>query len=231
MAKTNRGKLAVLILISLVILLIPLSLITDRIRTGANISEKGALGFSSLIADVLWVETIQYMGDTKTVTDEIATTLYERIERITDLDPHFIRAYRFAGLTLSNKRPDLSIRILSKGLKNNPGACWEIPFYAGVVSYFRLKDYQETIRYLKSATAHPECPDFIKRFLAKASGKVGYYEESLLLWEGIYETTKSSTERGITRRNLVRLCSQIIDTSTDMSLIAKAKATLRKISE
>ncbi|MCK4245533.1 MAG: hypothetical protein KAX20_07915 [Candidatus Omnitrophica bacterium] len=231
MAKINRKKLAILILVCLVILLVPCSLTIDKVRVAANLSERGALGFNNLMADVLWVETIQYMGEAKKITDEIATTIYQKIERITDLDPHFIMAYRLAGLTLSNKRPELSIRILSKGLENNPGASWEIPFYAGVISYFRLEDYRGAVRYLEAATTHPECPDFIKRFLARATTEVGSYKDALLLWEGIYEETESPTERGIAARHLIRLCSQIMEISTDRNLVAKAKAILRKISE
>ena len=231
MAKINRRKLAVLILVCLVILLVPASLTIDKGRVRANLSERGPLGFNNLMADILWVEAIQYLGEAKTITDEIATTIYQKIERITELDPHFIMAYRLAGLTLTDKRPDLSIRILSKGLENNPGASWEIPFYAGVVSYFWLKDYREAVRYLEAATAYPECPDFIERFLARATTEVGSYKDALLLWEGIYEGTESSTERGIAVRHLIRLCSQIMETPLDKQLVAKAKATLRKISE
>lgn len=237
MEKIMKGKkTSLLILICLFIVLVLVSVGTEKARVKANMSEQTGIGFNNVMADVLWVESIQYLGDVfmgeaRKVTEEVADVLYAKMERITDLDPKFVMAYRVGGLTLSDAKPDLAVKLLNKGLENNLGQSWEIPFYAGIISYFRLQDRPETVRYLKAAIAVPECPDFIKRLLAKVSAEVGSYKEALLLWEVVYETAQTPTEKGLARRHLLKLCSQLISSSKDKDLVAQAKATLKRISE
>ncbi|MFH0796462.1 MAG: hypothetical protein V2A65_05315 [Candidatus Omnitrophota bacterium] len=237
MEKIIKGKkTSLLILICLFIVLVLVSVGTEKARVKANFSEQTGIGFNNVTADILWIETIQYLGDVfmgeaRKITPEVADVLYARMERITDLDPNFVMAYRVGGLTLSDARPDLAVKFLNKGLENNLGQSWEIPFYAGIISYFHLKDRPETIRYLKAALSAPECPEFIKRLLAKVSSEVGSYEDALILWDAVYESAKTPTEKGLARRHLLKLCSQLISSSKDKDLVAQAKAALKKISE
>ena len=99
-----------------------------------------SLGYHSIVADFLWLQTIQVMGEKK-ITEEAGHWIYRALDTVTTLDPQFVRAYEAGGLALCTLvvLPDQSNALLEKGMKNNPEV-WQFPFYLGINYYFEIGD-------------------------------------------------------------------------------------------
>ena len=97
-----------------------------------------SMGYQGLVADVLWLQSIQVMGEHK-VSYAAGRWLYRAFDIITTLDPNFVRAYEAGGLALTTLvvLPEESNQLLMKGIERNP-AEWKLPFYLGINHYFEL---------------------------------------------------------------------------------------------
>src|SRR6185436_234316 len=124
---------------------------TERLlylRSG-GVARRVMLSFDGLAADVYWIGAIQHYGRDASGKQATDTNRFELLEPLLDLtttlDPHFNIAYRFGAIFLalpqgSGKgsgpgRPDLAIKLLEKGLANNPTR-WNYAYDAGFVHYF-----------------------------------------------------------------------------------------------
>ena len=86
-----------------------------------------SLGFRELAADLLWLQVIQVMGQRKLSKDD-GHWLYLAVDRLTALDPKFVRAYEAGSLALCTLvvLPEESNRLLEKGMHHNPQE-WKLP--------------------------------------------------------------------------------------------------------
>src|SRR2546426_883611 len=77
-----------------------------------------ALGYQHVVADLLWIQVIQAMGERK-VTEEAGRWIYRALDIITTMDPKFVRVYEVGGIALTTLvvHIDESNRILEQGLK------------------------------------------------------------------------------------------------------------------
>src|SRR4029453_9478245 len=78
----------------------------DWIRS-PELMRRLALGFDTLLADVYWIRSVQYYGDTKlslSAKKEYGR-LYPLLDMTTALDPRFNIAYRFGAILLSEGHP------------------------------------------------------------------------------------------------------------------------------
>jgi tetratricopeptide (TPR) repeat protein len=110
-----------------------------------------ALGYHTLLADVYWLEAIQYFAETID-KGKPPNDLYAMADFITDLDPHFCFAYYFTGLNLfiEGGRGRYVVEILEKGKKNCP-TYWKIPFQLGFYYYYALDRYEPAAEDLELA--------------------------------------------------------------------------------
>ncbi len=94
-----------------------------------------SLGYRELMADVLWLQAIQMMGD-RTLTEESGHRLYYILDRITTIDPKFVRAYEAGSqaLCILVVMPEESNRLLEKGMRHNPQE-WMLPFLLGINTF------------------------------------------------------------------------------------------------
>jgi len=100
--------------------------------------EKAAFGFRTVIADLLWLTTIQYYGGGDPYGKY--RQLPKLVESITRLDPRFTYPYSFAGLVLPNEGfPDEALSILRTGEKSLPDS-WELPYNEATIYYIDKKD-------------------------------------------------------------------------------------------
>ena len=76
------------------------------------------LGYHHLGADFLWLRLIQVIGKKRNSADEYEW-MYHALDVITTLDPQYAYAYYAGGIILGDlaNRPDLSTRLLEKGVK------------------------------------------------------------------------------------------------------------------
>src|SRR5207247_10750367 len=122
-----------------------------------------ALGFDGLLADLLYLWSIQYYGNYD-IRDR-----YDYLERIydqviTELDPHYLDPYLIGALIMTTeaRQPEMALRLLDKGVERNPDQ-WIIPFEAGFLCYDDLHDYRRAAGYFERAPRIPGVPPLARR--------------------------------------------------------------------
>jgi hypothetical protein len=145
----------------------------------AEYLKPGLLGYHHLGADLLWLRLIQVVGKRSHTAYEYEW-LYHALDVITDLDPHYDYAYQVGGIVLTHlaNRPDLSNKLLQKGLEPNP-AVWQIPFYIGFNYYFYLHDPSHAADYIARASRLPGPPPFMALLATQLYAEAGIPETAL----------------------------------------------------
>lgn len=129
------------------------------------------LGFNNLIADILWLQFIQYFGENNYLKRTGSTKYdfsftYKYIDVITALDPGFGYAYWFGAFAIADEmeRPDLAIKLLDEGIKNNPKNWW-LPYTACVMEMMYNNDFVAAAKYAEIANkVKPDNPK-LKRIM------------------------------------------------------------------
>jgi hypothetical protein len=126
-----------------------------------------ALGYDQVVADLLWIEAIQAMGERK-ISIEAGRWIAHAIDVITTLDPHFVRVYEAGGIALATLVPmfEESNRLLEKGMKHNPQV-WQLPFHLGFNYYFNFNDDPKAARYMAIASRLPGAPPYLAQLAAR----------------------------------------------------------------
>ena len=153
------------------------------------------LGFTSLVADVMWLRGIQYYGEHRS-SDQRYPLAEHIFSSITNLDPGFIGAYRFGAIVISEDAgsPAAAIDLLRKGLRSNPDR-WELPFDLGFIYFIDLNDYARAAHYFKFASHTRGSPDVARRFTAFAYRKAGRSDMARALWEEIRRSSGNEVMR------------------------------------
>jgi len=143
-----------------------------------------SLGFNVLLADAIYLWSIQYYGHRR--TPEGRRYLWQIYSTITDLDPEFIDAYTTGALVMASDMgdPELAVRMLDRGIERNPDD-WLLPLDAGWYSYMALQDTAAAERYFELAAAIPEAPSWAARLRAHMVSEGGDLLAAILLWEDI----------------------------------------------
>lgn len=145
------------------------------------------LGHQTLMADLLWLQLIQYYGGT-IEQNEKQTHLFAYVDTLTSLDPDFEDAYVFSSYLLADQ-PEQAMKILKKGIEAYPQS-WRIPFQAGFIQYLKFKDYQSATQYFELSAQRPNAPDLPNRFAAqlyKRTDADGHCQISIRLWQDAWE--------------------------------------------
>jgi len=147
-----------------------------------------ALGFDDLLADMLYLWSIQYYGN-YAIKDR-----YDYLERIfeqviTELDPHYLDPYLVGALIMTSEArdPEMALRLLDKGVRANPDK-WIMPFEAGFLCYNDLHDYRRAAVYFEKALAIPDVHPLVRRLHAEMYNRAGDKRTSLREWMEIYDT-------------------------------------------
>ena len=161
-----------------------------------------SLNQEALIADILWLKVIQYIGEKKQ-SEKGWEWFYHNINVITDLDPNFYLAYQFSGLILAvfADKPDQSITILKKGVKNNPDN-WFMYFLLGYNYFNEVKDYKKAAFYIKQASLIDGSPSFLKFFATSLYSSAGDPEDGIIFTESLL---KQATDEEMKNSLLQRL--------------------------
>ncbi len=166
----------------------------DRLR-------KLSLGYDSLIADIYWLRTIQYYGNKRKNVDRNRYDLLEALLDLTiSLDPEMTYVYRFGATFLAEPQPVglgdplKAIRLLDKGLNNNPNV-WRFYFDKGFVYLWHLKDYKSAAATFLQGSHHPLAPKWLETISAFCLTKGGELETARYLWKKQYEEAESNDVR------------------------------------
>ncbi|MFQ5510584.1 MAG: hypothetical protein ACE5EO_01925 [Candidatus Krumholzibacteriia bacterium] len=148
-----------------------------------------ALDYKQIAADMVWLSAIQYYGDYRQGNHSLAY-FKGLIDIVTTLDPHFIFAYVFGALVVSEDVGNLQtgVDILKGGMAQNP-SCWRLPFEIGFLSYVNQVDFELAGRYLNLAARMPDAPEYVQRFAAFAYSRADRHGSAVRLWEEYMDYT------------------------------------------
>jgi hypothetical protein len=166
-------------------------------------------GMNSVVADLLWLKTIQYTVAEFESRERRFTWLEHMAQTATDLDPLFTGAYEYGGTFLGAiGNDDAADRLLRKGMMNRPDR-HEIPFEmaklyilnrreepgaAGVASY-----------YLGITAELSDTPDYYLTWAFNLQRAHNLTETGRRIWQNIFETTGDSFMRDLAEQKLHHL--------------------------
>ena len=176
-----------------------------------------SLGYRELAADLLWLQTIQVMGERK-LSEEEGHWLYDAVDRITTLDPKFVRAYEAGShaLCILVVMPEESNRLLEKGMQHNPQE-WKLPFLLGINYYFELADDEKAAEAMAKAARLPGAPQGIARLAAKLFVSAKSPQQAVELLAKVYEETSDENVRKMLE---VRLKESLVE--RDIQILEQA---------
>jgi tetratricopeptide (TPR) repeat protein len=176
-----------------------------------------SLGYRELAADLLWLQAIQVMGERK-LSEEAGHWLYQAVDRITTLDPKFVRAYEAGShaLCILVVLPEQSNRLLEKGMRHNPQE-WKLPFLLGMNYYFELADDEKAAEVMALASRLPGAPESLVRLAAKLFVSAKSPQQAVELLAKVYEETSDENVRKMLE---IRLKESIVE--RDLQILEQA---------
>lgn len=167
-----------------------------------KILKVAALGYREVVADVLWLQVIQAMGD-KRVSTETGQWIYRALDVVTTLDPTFVRAYEAGGHALCSivVMPQESNQLLEKGIRHNPQE-WRLPFLLGINHYFEFGDNQKAADAMAMAARIPGAPEIIARLAAKLLVSAKSPQQAVELLTKVYEETSDDNVKRLLEQRL-----------------------------
>jgi hypothetical protein len=174
-----------------------------------------AWSFDSVLADIYWIRSVQYYGDTKlsTSTKKEYGRLYPLLEMTTGLDPRFNIAYRFGAILLSEGYPNgagdtrQAIALLEKAMKAMPEK-WQYFHDAGFVEYWWNKDAAAAAKWLLRAADVPGAPNWLRPTAAAMLAEGGDERTARALWTQLEATAEHEWLRQAAKRGLLQLDAQ-----------------------
>jgi tetratricopeptide (TPR) repeat protein len=124
------------------------------------------------------------------------------LDVITTLDPQYAYAYYAGGVILGDlaNRPDLSNRLLEKGVQANPDV-WNIPFLLGYNYYFLLGDPAKGAEYIMEAARRPDGPSYLPGLATRMAAEAGNPDTALAFLEArLLETQDAQTRESLAER-------------------------------
>jgi tetratricopeptide (TPR) repeat protein len=168
----------------------------------AQVLRVASLGYQGIVADFLWIQAIQAMGEKK-VTEEAGRWIYRVLDILTTLDPKFVRAYEAGGLALCTLvvLPEESNALLEKGMKHNPDV-WQFPFYLGINYYFELGDDAKAAEYVARAAGLPAAPAHLSALAARLYASAKAPQNAVELIASLYEQAGDGEVRQVLEQRL-----------------------------
>lgn len=142
--------------------------------------EHFTFGYKDLIADLLWLRTIQDLDhcERPLSKDEVCSNswVYNMVDKITDLSPHFRIIYATVPLLLSMTVGDSNgaILLLDKGLQYFPND-WPILYRGGYLYLFEEGNKVKAAEYFTRAQKNG-APDWLASYAARLYSESGRYE-------------------------------------------------------
>jgi tetratricopeptide (TPR) repeat protein len=119
-----------------------------------------AFGQRLLLADLYWLRTVQYMGETIQANATRWEALYPLAEIVTDLDPRYGYAYQIVGSNLAGLagRYAEADALLQRGMANLPDR-WTLAWTYATNKFIYEEQYAEAAEYARRASVIGKRPD------------------------------------------------------------------------
>jgi hypothetical protein len=136
-----------------------------------------SLGYDSVYANWLWLQSIQAFGSGWITEDRSTEPIYQYFDTMTDLDPHFIPSYRFGNLIIGDNRFDWERgqRLLRKGIIKNP-LNYDLPYLGMYNGIFMTGDLQDARFFSAMLRRTKNPPEFMLRMEEYIERKDGRFE-------------------------------------------------------
>jgi tetratricopeptide (TPR) repeat protein len=199
---------------------------TSLYITSGTAARRLMVSLNALAADVYWIRTLQYYGGAKrrlaasapipepppllAVPSSDYDQLYPLLDLTTSLDPRFTVAYRFGAVFLAEAypsglgRPDLAIKLLEKGIREQPDK-WEYMQDLGFVHYWYERDYRQAAAWFARAGEVPDAPNWLKPLAATTLAQGGDRQSSRIMWSAILESAEEDWLRRSAEHRLLQL--------------------------
>jgi len=181
------------------------------------------LGYHHLGADILWLRLVQVIGKKRNSADEYEW-MYHALDVITTLDPQYAYAYYAGGVILGDlaNRPDLSNRLLERGIKANADV-WNIPFLLGYNYYFLLGDPSKGAEYIMQAARLPDGPTYLPGLATRMAAEAGSPDTALAFLE-----TRLRDTQDLDMRNFLVNRMKEVTIERDLRLLDRAVEAYRE---
>lgn len=161
-----------------------------------------AFGFRNVLADVVWLDVVQVMGNLK-ITPAEYDRLYELLNIEANFDPKFKIPYLLGGLVLGES-PDhaqKALEVFDRGRVEFP-ADWRFPFYMGYTSYFSLGETEAAGKAMAEAARLPDSPAYLPGLASRMLSEARDPEAALSMLETIVKQENDPARRSVLERRI-----------------------------
>ncbi len=153
-------------------------------------------GFRILVADILWMDAVQYIGDLENAKEQYKQ-LYPKTRDIITLDPNFTYPYIAVSgiLFFSMNEKDKAIELIKYGIEQNP-KYWQLNLYLAAYTYAKADNIKMAIHNVESAIKQENHPPLLERILGSMylklsekdrANKKFWTGKAVSLWLDMYE--------------------------------------------
>ena len=148
-----------------------------------------------VMADLRWLDILQYTGDSLYHMDK-GHALVDLAGRLTDLDPHFVRPYAFAGALLywQCDRPVEAADLIRKGIEANPEEA-KLKLYLAAFTFSRVEVLKDQVRYLEELADDPDASPIVRRILAHTYARAGDFRRAVAVARLVLDGTTDPAEK------------------------------------
>lgn len=179
-------------------------------------------GMSNVVADLLWIETIQYTVKEFHNPERKFAWLEHMCHAAADLDPHFEGVYVHGGMFLSSIGADEeALNLLKTGFERNPDS-WRIPYEIVKVYLLNRRDDPEspavTVHYLRMLAERHEYPKMYLDWARRIQEQNDLKGEARAIWEDVLAKSEDKFIRELAEHNLRMLITRDnVDTLNELA--------------
>lgn len=181
------------------------------------------VGMSGLVADLLWIRTIDYAVKEFHNVNRKFTWLEHLCQMTTRIDPHFEGAYVFGGMILAGVgEDDRALALIHQGMIANPRS-WKIPFEAAKVFMLNRRSDpgspEMAIYYLRIVAENSDQPEFYFDWIERLHRVHDLEAEAPLIWEDILRNSEDEFITELARQKLF-----VLRTAETITTLQRAQA-------
>lgn len=185
----------------------------DLVVEGAKIKDF-TFGLNGLIADWYWMQSLQYIGgkfaqqpDAKIDVNDLREfnpkLLYPLLDNSVSFDPQFIGVYEFGAIILPAIDPNLAVKIIEKGIKNNPKE-WRLYNQLGYI-YWKQTDYKKAAEAYQNAAGIEGASPLMLTMAAKMQNEGGSRETARAMFSQMLEAAQDTQSKQNIELQILRL--------------------------